>query len=138
MGTVAPGNWLPVLSNGDLLGPRPVDLSQVHRDLHETFARSWRVDTTTSLFDYEPGLSPRAFVLENWPVSGSQSCVAPPQPGGPVASPAPAAIALTEAERLCRSIVDPERRANCAQDVMTTGEPGFAKTYGATEALDRR
>ena len=91
MGAVAPGNWLPALSNGDLLGPRPVDLSQVHRDLHETFAKSWRVDTKTSLFDYEPGLSPRAFVIEDWPVSGSQSCVAPPQPGGPVARPAPAA-----------------------------------------------
>ncbi len=138
MGAIAPGSWLPALSTGESLGPQPSDLSQRHRDLYETFANSWRVDATSSLFDYEPGLSPEAFVVENWPEAATQACVAPPQPGGPLERPAPALIARAEAERQCRDIVDPPRRENCVQDVMVTGEAGFASAYKDTEALERR
>lgn len=138
MGTIVPGNWLPALSNGDLLGSKPTDLGLVHRDLHETFARSWRVDATTSLFDYEPGLTPQSFVVEAWPALGAQQCVAPPLPGGPLKRSAPAPIARPQAEQLCQGIVDPNRKENCVADVMAMGEPGFARTYLATEALERR
>ncbi len=138
MGAIAPGSWLPALSNGASLGPLPSDLAQRHRDLYETFAKSWRVDATTSLFDYEPGLSPESFVVEGWPVAAQQGCVAPPQPGGPLARPAPAPIARAQAEQLCRGIVDPPRRQNCVQDVMATGEPSFASAYEDTEKLERR
>ena len=69
MGAIAPNNWLPRLSNGDFLGPRPASLAQRHHDLYETFADSWRVDATSSLFYYEPGLSPSSFVVPGWPVA---------------------------------------------------------------------
>lgn len=138
MGAIAPNNWLPALSTGALLGRQPGDLAQRHRDLYETFADSWRVDAASSLFDYEPGLSPQSFVVEDWPVAETQSCLAPAQPGGPAPAPAPVQIAEAEAEQLCREIVDPERRKNCALDVVATGEAGFAGTYLATDKLERR
>ena len=138
MGAIAPGSWLPALSTGQSLGRIPSGLAQRFRDLYDTFASSWRVDTQTSLFDYEAGLSPASFVVQGWPVATAQGCVAPPQPGGPLARPAPAPIARAEAERLCRAIVDAARRRNCVADVMATGEAGFAATYKDTEALERR
>lgn len=138
MGAIAPGGWLPALSNGDQLGRRPRSLADRHRDLYQTFAQSWRVDDMTSLFDYENGLSAGSFVLPTWPESAPNNCLAPPQPGGPVRGPAPAPIAEAEAEALCAAVVDPERRRNCVVDVMATGEPGFAETYAAGERLDNR
>ncbi len=138
MGAIPPGNWLPALSDGNTLGPFPASLAQRHQDLYETFADSWRVDSSTSLFDYEPGLTPESFVVDDWPVSQAQSCLAPAQPGGPAPAPAPTAIARTDAEQLCAAIVDPNRRDNCVQDVIATGEPGFADSYLATEKLELR
>jgi mono/diheme cytochrome c family protein len=138
MGAIPPGTWLPALSNGALIGARAADLAQRHTDLYETFANSWRVDATTSLFDYEAGLTPQMFVVDTWPVAAAQQCVAPPQPGGPVSRAAPPAIARAQAETLCQGLVEVERRSNCVADVMATGEPGFARTYAASEALERR
>lgn len=138
MGAIAPGSWLPALSTGASLGRQPADLAQRHRDLYETFARSWQVDAKTSLFDYEAGLSAASFVVAGWPVDPAAGCVAPPQPGGPIARAAPAPIARAEAERICADIVELPRRENCIQDVVATGEAGFAATYAATEALERR
>lgn len=139
MGVIAPGSWLPALSDGSWLGPQPPSLAQRHQDLYETFADSWRVDAASSLFDYEPGLSPQSFVVEDWPVAQPQGCLAPPQPGGPVAAP-PAAppVAQAEAERLCNAITDPDRRENCVTDVVATGEPRFAGAYLATDKLEQR
>ncbi len=138
MGAINGGSWLPALSNGDRLGAKPADLGLVYRDLHETFAKSWRVDATTSLFDYEPGQTPDTFFVEKWPGSGAQQCVAPPLPGGPIDRPAPPPVARAEAEQLCAGLVDAERRENCIADVMAMGEPSVAKAYAATEALERR
>lgn len=138
MGAITPDNWLPALASGDQLGPRPPDLAQRHRDLYETFANSWRVDDASSLFDYEPDLSARSFVVPDWPVAAPQGCLAPPQPGGPPVVPAPTPMTQADAERHCAAIVDPERRGNCVQDLMATGEPGFVETYLATERLERR
>jgi hypothetical protein len=42
-----------------------------------------------------------------------------------------------QAEKVCAAIVDPNRKANCIQDVMATGEAGFAETYLATERIER-
>ena len=87
MGAIAPNNWLPMLSNGEFLGPRPTSsLAQRHHDLYETFADSWRVNETTSLslFYYEHGLTPAAFIVPGWPVFEAKNCLAPPQPGVPV------------------------------------------------------
>ena len=139
MGAIAPNNWLPRLSNGDFLGPRPASLAQRHRDLYETFADSWRVDATNSLFYYEPGLSPSSFVVPGWPVAEAIGCHAPPQPGVPVPTqPITSTIGQAQAEQLCAAVVDPERRGNCIQDVMATGSAVFAEGYLQSQALDQR
>jgi hypothetical protein len=139
MGAIAPNNWLPRLSNGTFLGPRPADLAQRHQDLYGTFADSWRVDATSSLFDYEPGLSPSSFVVPGWPVNEAIGCSAPPQPGVPVpAQPITSTIGQAQAEQICANIVDPERRDNCIQDVMATGDAVFAKGYLESQRLDQR
>lgn len=142
MGAIAPNNWLPMLSNGNFLGPRPEkDPAQRHHDLYTTFANSWRVDKTTSLFHYEPGsgLTPASFVVPNWPAFKPQNCLAPPQPGVPVSTaPATPTTTQAQAEQLCGGLVDPQRRGNCTQDVMATGAPVFAETYLQSQTLDRR
>jgi hypothetical protein len=139
MGAIAPDNWLPRLSNGDFLGPRPASLAQRHQDLYKTFADSWRVDETNSLFYYEPGLTPNSFVVPDWPVSEALNCLAPPQPGVPVpAQPITSTIGQAQAEQLCGDLVDIPRRDNCIQDVMATGDPVFAEAYAQSQNLDRR
>lgn len=139
MGAIAPNNWLPRLSNGDFLGPRPASLAQRHRDLYETFADSWRVDATSSLFYYEPGLSPNSFVVPGWPVAAATGCHAPPQPGVPVpAQPITSTIGQAQAGQLCAAVVDPVRRDNCIRDVMATGAAVFAEGYLKSQALDQR
>jgi Divergent InlB B-repeat domain len=139
MGAIAPNNWLPTLSNGDFLGPRPVDFAKRHHDLFETFADSWRVNEKTSLFYYEPGLTPAAFIVPGWPVSEAQNCLAPQQPGVPVPTATPAStIGKAQAEKLCSGLVDVQRRENCIQDAMATGDPIFAETYLKSQNLDQR
>jgi hypothetical protein len=139
MGAIAPGNWLPRLSNGDFLGPRPASLAQRHHDLYVTFADSWRVDAATSLFHYEPGLNPGSFVVPGWPVAEDIGCQAPPQPGVPVpAQPITATIGQAQAEQICAAVVDAERRGHCVQDVMATGAAVFAEAYLQSQRLDQR
>lgn len=139
MGSIAPNNWLPMLSNGEFLGPRPTSLAQRHHDLYKTFADSWRVDEITSLFYYEPGLAPNSFIVPDWPVSEAQNCLAPPQPGVPVpTSSTTPTIGQAQAEQICGGIVDALRRENCIQDVMATGDPIFAETYLQSQNLDQR
>ncbi len=139
MGAIAPNNWLPALSNGDFLGLRPENHAQRHHDLYETFANSWRVDDTTSLFYYEPGLTPASFIVPGWPVSEPQNCVAPTQPGVPVPTAATTpAIEPAQAEQLCSRVVDAQRKENCIQDVAATGSPIFAETYLQSQKLDER
>lgn len=136
MGAIAPGNWLPALPDGTLLGPRPAGFQQRYQVLYETFADAWRVTDPTSLFDYEPGLSTGAFTVDSWPMESPPSCTAPPQPGGPQTTTAPATLAAAEAEKLCSAVAAPDRRANCVQDVTATGERGFAETYVLTERIE--
>lgn len=139
MGAIAPNNWLPMLSNGTFLGPRPTSLAQRHHDLYTTFADSWRVDQKTSLFYYETGLTPASFVIPNWPVSEAQNCLAPPQPGVPIpTAPTTPRIEQAQAEQLCGGLADLQRRRNCTQDVMATGDPIFAESYLHSQALDQR
>lgn len=134
MGAIAAGNWLPALPDGTFLGPRPVDTNQRYRDLYEKFADAWRVTDATSLFDYLPGTSTGSYILASWPGESPRSCTLPKPLGGKTPpKPLPAAIAAQH----CSAVVAPERKANCLQDVMVTGEPGFAKTYLAAEKIAR-
>lgn len=135
MGAIAPGNWLPALPDGTLLGARPADVTARHTLLYKRFADAWRVNETTSLFEYEPGLSPRAFTAEGWPALAPQTCAVPQLPGVPVAATPPAPIPVAEAEKVCAKLRDPARKKNCTADVAATGATVFAETYLATEKL---
>lgn len=137
MGSIAPGNWLPALPDGSFMGPRPVSEPQRYQDLYEKFADAWRVTAATSLFEYD-GLSTESFTVDNWPGESPASCTAPPQPGGPQGTAVLTPLAQAEADKLCSAIGAAERRANCVQDLMATGERGFAETYLRTERIDAR
>lgn len=133
MGAIAPGNWLPALPDGSLMGPKPADLNQRYDDLYEKFGNAWRVTDATTLFDYAPGTSTETFTIKSWPGGESpNSCELPGEPTSPL-EPLP----LEVAEQYCSDIVDDDRRANCVQDVMVTGEPGFAQTYLLADQIDR-
>jgi mono/diheme cytochrome c family protein len=136
MGAISPGNWLPALPDGRLLGPRPANGSQRYQDLYETFADAWRVTSGTSLFEYEPGLSTDAFTVDTWPMESPKSCTAPPQPGGPQGTTLLATIPQAEAEKLCSALAAANRKANCVLDLMATGERGFVETYMRTQRID--
>lgn len=136
MGAIAPGNWLPALPDGRWLGPRPANLHERYVDLYETFENAWRVTDANSLFDYAPGTSTKTFTIENWPEEAPRSCDLPQQPGvNPLQPPQP--LPLKVAQQHCSAIMAADRRAHCEQDVMVTGEPGFAATYLAMEQIER-
>src|SRR6185312_14867694 len=121
MGARAAGSWLPTLADGTSLGPKPAAAHQRYVDLYEKFADAWRVTDKTSLFDYAPGTSTATFTLPTWPQE-TPPCVIPhTEPVKPL-SPA-------VAQKLCRAIVDKNRKADCVFDVAITGNRGFAKTY---------
>ena len=137
IGAIPPGNWLPALPDGSFMGSRPADLHQRYVDLYEKFEGAWRVTDATSLFDYAPGTSTNTFTIANWPAENPRSCVLPAEaPGKPDKQPLKALPAET-AQQHCGDIVDAARKANCIQDVMVTGETGFARAYLATEQLER-
>ncbi|MDZ7627677.1 MAG: hypothetical protein U5J99_04610 [Parvularculaceae bacterium] len=138
MGAVAAGGWLPALSDGAQLGPRPADANARYAALYGKFADSWRVRAGASLFDYEMGLGPRQFDVKGWPSPRNGVCTAPPTPGLPVGGKPPRPIAEEEAKKLCMAVKDPERRQNCAADVAATGEPAFAEVYLNTEKVALR
>ncbi|HJU06104.1 MAG TPA: hypothetical protein VJ692_13215 [Nitrospiraceae bacterium] len=137
MGSIAPGNWLPALPDGGLMGPRPADLHQRYLDLYEKFADAWRVRKATSLFDYAPGTSTKTFTLDSWPGESPRSCTLPQIPGGTPKKSPQKPLKPEVAKQYCSAIVAEDRRANCVQDVMVTGEPGFAKTYLLTQQIER-
>ncbi|MGR9037486.1 MAG: hypothetical protein ACU83O_13025, partial [Gammaproteobacteria bacterium] len=139
MGAIASGSWLPALPDGSSLGPIPHDLHQRFLDLYERFEDAWRVTDATSLFDYAPGTSTSTFTIRDWPAENPQSCVVPakPHPGGPIARTPLKRMPLEVAEQHCASIVAADLKTNCVQDVMTTGEPGFARTYLLSEQIVR-
>ncbi|HEY6392129.1 MAG TPA: hypothetical protein VIX89_12670 [Bryobacteraceae bacterium] len=138
MGAIAPGNWLPELPDGSFLGPRPTDLHQRFLTLYGKFANAWRVSDATSLFDYAPGTSTGTFTIASWPVENPRSCTLPRgEPGTPPNKPPAKALTLEAAKQQCRAIVADDRRANCEQDVMVTGETGFAATYLQAEKIER-
>lgn len=138
MGSIAPGNWLPALPDGTFLGPRPADLSQRYQDLYEKFADAWRVTATTSLFDYAPGISTSTFTVDSWPGVAQQQCRLQKRPAGegPIQQPLKP-LSLEVARQQCAPLVENDRRTNCENDVMVTGEIGFAKTYLLAEQIQR-
>ena len=138
MGAIAPGNWLPALSDGTFLGPRPDDLTQRYQDLYEKFADSWRVTDATSLFHYAPGTSTSTFTVDSWPGFAVQRCELPKQiEGGAPTQPPQRPLPIETARQQCAALVQADLRANCEADVMVTGEISFAKSYLLTEQILR-
>jgi hypothetical protein len=129
LGTITPGNWLPMLPDGTPMGPRPVSLTQRYTALNRTFADAWRVTNATSLFTYAPGTSTATFTDRSWPPN-RPPCVAP----GSTAPPAQP-IPLERATGVCSKLRDPRMRKQCAFDVSVTGETSFAQIYLKTQAL---
>lgn len=132
MGAIAPNNWLPALPDGTELGPRPANLHDRYVQLYEKFEDAWRVSSATSLFDYAPGTSTGDFTYERWPEENPRRCdgTAAGIPAGP---PPQQPLDERAAEEVCGKVSDKIRRTNCIQDVMVTGEIGFANAYVETE-----
>ena len=127
---VIPGNsWLPHLPNGASMGTMPGPLHQRYVDLYQKFANAWRVNNKTSLFDYKPGTSTATFTMKSWPLE-HPPCVIPHVK--PV-RPAPRQVAL----QACRAVAGKNMHADCLFDVVATGNQGFAKTYLASQRIQK-
>ncbi len=130
MGFIPSGSWLPRLPDGSSMGPRPAAEAARYDDLNRKFANAWRVSSSTSLFDYAPGMTTENFTNKAWPPEGAASCNIPDRP--PVTP-----IKRDVAQRLCRQITDKNNRENCVFDVALTGEPNFVKTYTQSQMHDQ-
>ena len=126
-GFIEPGQWLPGLSDGTYLGPKPTDLSDRYQDLNETSSKSWRVSNASSLFDYAPGTSTATFRVEGWPFENASSCELPDLT---MVNP----IDRDVAERACREVIDRDNRNNCVMDVAVTGEVGCENLSSGAKA----
>ncbi|MCP3142795.1 VWD domain-containing protein [Pyxidicoccus xibeiensis] len=136
LGAIAPGNWLPTLSDGTQPGSRPTSLYDRYVDLYARFGDSWRVKDSTSLFDYPAGYSTASYTLQGWPAYNASSCsIAKAPPGIPIV-PALPALSMQRALELCRGVTNEVRRQQCAQDVAATGDPIFAHTFAESERVE--
>ena len=122
---LASGSWLPPLPDGSSLGARPAALHDRYVDLYQKFGESWRVDNSTTLFDYASGTSTEHFTLKSWPAENPPCNL----PGRVPVKPLSQEVAIQE----CRLVRDERTRGNCVFDVMITGERGFAQTYLRTQ-----
>ena len=129
MGSIAPGNWLPALPDGTLLGPLPADLDTRFDVLYQKFGNAWRVAERTSLFDYAPGTSTADFTIEEWPAS--PDCEVPGPDARPPLPPMPRAKAVD----LAANVEDPTLRAHLIDDLIATGDPVFARVYQFTDRI---
>ncbi len=137
MGALVPGNWLPSLPDGSELGPMPADLNDRYKLLYDAFGNAWRVDESTTLFDYPSWLSWKDFADFEWPRGESpSSCEVTALPGGVPPTPPMKPIDVSKAESLCKGIEDKQRFMNCVQDVTVTGEPGFARNFARAQDLE--
>ncbi|HEX3766086.1 MAG TPA: S8 family serine peptidase [Kofleriaceae bacterium] len=128
-GALAPGSWLPALPGGSSMGAMPGTLHQRYVDLYTTFANAWRVTAANSLFDYAPGTSTATFTHTSWPPE-SPPCVLKDNQDPPVQPLDPGT-----AQQLCRIVTDKVRNQNCINDVMVTGEAGFATIHHISEQI---
>jgi hypothetical protein len=127
VGPIAEGSWLPALSNGASMGPMPGTLPERYNALYKKFADAWRVNNKDSLFDYAPGTSTNTFTMKDWPPEQPPCVVRGEKPVEPASEGV--------AERACRRVMDPNRRADCIFDVRATGNVGFATTYLTTQRI---
>lgn len=128
-GAIVADSWLPALADGTSLGAKPPNLTDRYKALYKTFADSWRVDASTSLFDYSPGTSTDTYTNTSWPTEDGRCSL-------PNTVPMKGAKADV-AEDICKDLIIPHFRKACVQDVMATGDPVFAKGYQLTQGPRR-
>jgi hypothetical protein len=121
MGARSKGSWLPRLSDGAALGPKPAALHDRYEELYGKFAESWRVNKETTLFDYDKDTSTATFTNKAWPTENG-----PYDTGtGPVAKP----LELKAAQLACRNVVGKNENANCVFDVRVMGQADLANGH---------
>jgi hypothetical protein len=133
MGFVPRDSWLPRLRDGTNVGPMPASLPDRYAVLYKTFADSWRVTDTTSLFVYESGTSTKTFTDRDWPAE-KPPCQMKPEfqvPGVPVFKGMP----IDRARVVCQAVMEKDLHTNCVFDVATTGDPIFAEGYLLAQEL---
>lgn len=124
MGTILPGNFLPLGPDGSSFGPKPVAIPARYNLLNHHFADAWRVTNTTTLFDYAPGTSTADFTDRNWPPEPGKACRATI---GSLKAPEP--IPAERAKKLCSVIKDKAVYENCVFDTIVMGDPGVVQAY---------
>jgi|GEM_PF-1141573 len=135
MGHIPGKSWLPRLRNGEDVGPKPASLQDRYNMLYKTFADSWRVKDSTSLFVYAAGTSTKTFTDPDWPALQAP-CKMKPEfeiPGAPILEGMP----IEKAEQVCKLVTDDDLHKHCVFDVATTGDESFAKTYLFEQELRR-
>ncbi|MHC4952532.1 MAG: multicopper oxidase domain-containing protein [Planctomycetota bacterium] len=127
MGAIADGSWLPRLSSGATVGPKPASVGERYTQLYKTFADSWRLTDQSSLFVYAPGTSTATFADRDWPAE-KPPCKMKPDfeiPGAPALNGMP----IDEAKKVCQGVTEGDLFENCVFDVATTGDRTFADGY---------
>ena len=124
MGTILPGNFLPLVPNGASFGPKPVAIPARYDLLNHKFADAWRVTNATSLFDYATGTSTADFTDRSWPPEPGKACKARI---GILKAPQP--IPAERAKKLCSVIKDKAVYENCVFDTIVMGDEGVVQRY---------
>jgi hypothetical protein len=130
MGHVAGGEWLPRGGGRENFGPMPASLTDRFAVLYGKFAKTWRVNDKTSLFDYDAGQTPKSFVDLAWPATNNK-CQVSSLPAPTVKEP----VSYDVAKRNCAPITDKRAREQCIFDVQVMGDVGAVKAYLRTLEL---
>jgi hypothetical protein len=123
IGRSAPGFGIPRMPDGSGL-PKPLDRHEAYASLYQRFADAWRVSDATTLFDYDAGKGTASYTIHDYPT-------APKVAGLEDLDPARAA----DGRKTCATVADADLRDECAFDVVLTGDPGYVRSYAATEQV---
>ena len=128
-GEVPSHGWLPALADGSSMGPKPADLHDRYKALYVTFADSWRVTDSSTLFDYAPGTSTKTYTMPAWPGESGKcdlTFTVPVQ-----------GMDIHAAEQACNAVQSPRLKAFCVFDAMVTGNRGFGHSYEVAQGLPK-
>ncbi|MCH9648120.1 MAG: hypothetical protein K0U98_07775 [Deltaproteobacteria bacterium] len=137
MGHILGSDWLPLAPNGSSFGPAPASIPARDFLLNQVFANAWRVTSSTSLFDYEPGTSTEDFTEKHWPPPSGTSCTeipSNPWPGSEPRKPVKG-MDLRRAKTLCSVIEDQAAYEECVFDLNLMGDPAIVNAYLLTLQL---
>ena len=134
MGSIPINSWLPRLRNGNIVGPMPSSLHNRYIQLYHTFADSWRVTDSSSLFIYAEGTSTKTFTDRNWPPE-KPPCKLSQQFEVPGGTPVLNGMKIDEAKEVCGLIKIDNLQKDCVFDVATTGDKVFALGYKLSQDL---